>query len=314
MNNHKQSQQHVIKVFQVILAIFTVLMLTMLYTLVPEKDFTEPLLGKLIYNMIPEAIVLLIAIPVFYYLVYKNGLSPEHEINKLSEQIDQLTSTLKNRENLQVPLPQKTLDNILERSFIESEKLSNNRVKQENKDILIVIDYQNDFIDGSLRFDGAIKILTPLNKAIKKAEQKEMLVIFIRDWHPENHSSFTKHGGVWPTHCVRNTKGAELHKDLYIPRNSITIDFGTDTHSRGFSPYENLALGQLIENPNINNVYIAGVALEYCVLATCLETVKRDRKTTILKSAVASIDSSSEEAKKAWKRLREIGVIQKNTI
>ena len=75
------------------------------------------------------------------------------------------------------------------------------------KKALIVVDVQNDFCEGgSLAVPDANKIIPVINSLLPQFE----LVIFTQDWHPDNHCSF----GLWPTHCVQYTPGAEIHKDI----------------------------------------------------------------------------------------------------
>ena len=64
--------------------------------------------------------------------------------------------------------------------------------------ILLVVDVQRDFIDGSLAAPGAEAIIPEINGIKNGAD----LVYFTLDWHPKDHSSFKANGGPWPEHCV----------------------------------------------------------------------------------------------------------------
>ena len=91
---------------------------------------------------------------------------------------------------------------------------------------LIIVDVQNDFIDGSLPVPDGEKVVPIINKI----KEKFNTVFFTYDWHPENHISFySSHKDqkpyttikvddisvdLWPVHAIQNTWGAELHKDL----------------------------------------------------------------------------------------------------
>ncbi|HIQ48565.1 MAG TPA: isochorismatase family protein, partial [Aquifex aeolicus] len=82
------------------------------------------------------------------------------------------------------------------------------RLKITNRDALVVVDMQNDFMPGgALPVPEGDKIIPRLNEYIKLFESKGLPVFFTRDWHPENHISFKGHGGIWPPHCVQNTEG-----------------------------------------------------------------------------------------------------------
>lgn len=86
---------------------------------------------------------------------------------------------------------------------------------KENR-ALIVVDMLYDFIDGSLACQEAEKTVSATLAFI---EQKHPYpILFIRDHHPANHSSFAEYGGPWPPHCVHGTHGADIHESLLDPQ------------------------------------------------------------------------------------------------
>src|SRR5882724_5336749 len=106
---------------------------------------------------------------------------------------------------------------------------------------LIVVDVQNDFVPGgALAVPEGDKIVPVVNALMSKFK----LVVATQDWHPPNHSSFAaNHPGrepfeqitvrkkpqtLWPVHCVRNTKGAELVPGLSKNRIARVFRKGTD--------------------------------------------------------------------------------------
>ena len=90
-----------------------------------------------------------------------------------------------------------------------------------NNSALIIVDMLYDFIDGSLACHNAENAVNATLKFIdahtkeQGGEDHEILdtfpILFIRDCHPADHSSFVEFGGTWPAHCVRGTRGGELH-------------------------------------------------------------------------------------------------------
>ncbi|KKK53530.1 hypothetical protein LCGC14_3093860, partial [marine sediment metagenome] len=145
--------------------------------------------------------------------------------------------------------------------------------------LFIVVDVQVDLCaGGALEVPDTESLIQPLNKAIQKAVDLGMLIIFTRDWHPENHKSFKASNGQWETHCVQNTTGAQLHPDLIVPVGSYIIDKGTTPDSEGYSPYCNPLMAELVDQPDVKTVYVTGIAFEYCVRATCLDTVKLKKR------------------------------------
>ena len=83
-----------------------------------------------------------------------------------------------------------------------------------NDSVLIVVDMLYDFIDGSLACANSGNAVANTLDFIKKTRDEDLPVLFIRDHHPANHSSFKENGGIWPVHCVAGTRGGEIHEDL----------------------------------------------------------------------------------------------------
>src|SRR5207237_10586686 len=91
-------------------------------------------------------------------------------------------------------------------------------------DALLIVDVQNDFCPGgALAVPEGDAIVPVLNRWIAEAEACRAPVFASRDWHPENHISFTQRGGPWPPHCVQNTRGAAFHPDLRLPPNAEIV-------------------------------------------------------------------------------------------
>ena len=91
------------------------------------------------------------------------------------------------------------------------------------KKTLIVIDMQNDFIDGSLGTDEAVKIVPNVRKKIEKYRSNGDEIIFTRDTHGEDYLS-TPEGKKLPVvHCVKNTHGWQIADGLDVP-DAIHID------------------------------------------------------------------------------------------
>ena len=89
---------------------------------------------------------------------------------------------------------------------------------------LVVVDMQYDFINGSLACQNADNAIAQSLKFIDKhtkdngGEEHEILdtfpILFTRDFHPADHSSFTGQGGTWPPHCVAGQHGSHIHESL----------------------------------------------------------------------------------------------------
>jgi nicotinamidase-related amidase len=179
-----------------------------------------------------------------------------------------------------------------------------------NKQALIIVDMQNDFVqpDGALSVPGATEIVDDIAVFADTFD----LVIATRDWHPEDHQSFDHNGGQWPVHCVKNTPGAQLVDDL-LASYHILIDKGIDPTTDGYSGFEGhvSSLGQfggtlndVLVKHSISTVHIVGVALDYCVKATALDSVKLGYRTIVHTDATRAVVPSDDGAAKELLRGR----------
>jgi nicotinamidase/pyrazinamidase len=250
----------------------------------------------LVIHCIPEAIVALLAVPIVYWFFERRGImAGGHE--RRSEAIS--------KNNAMTVIPEEIENASREAKEIEAAAAD---PKAAGKDLLVVVDLQEDFISGSLKAHEASLIVNPLNSAIRMAEAKGMIIVFTRDWHPPDHCSFKENGGPWATHCVRDTPGAQLVETLYVPLGSIIIDFGVEPGKLGYSPLENRAFEALLESSSIQRVYIAGIALEYCVQSTCVGAIGKGKRVVALESLIATAGDNTDNAEKVWTGLLKIGV------
>ena len=184
---------------------------------------------------------------------------------------------------------------------------------------LVVVDMLYDFIDGSLACQNAENAVAQTLKYIdsqtngQTGEEHEILdtfpILFVRDHHPADHSSFKEQGGIWPAHCVADTHGGEIHKDLlpYVSE-ELTFDKGCDKACEQYSGFEGVndagqSLGEILELLDTTDVYVCGIATEYCVRNTCQDLLKAGFKVHLLKDCVAYVDLDGH-----LKALEEIGL------
>ena len=174
---------------------------------------------------------------------------------------------------------------------------------------LVVVDMLYDFIDGSLACGNAENAVSETLKFIQKhigtnaSDDIEILgqfpIVFIRDHHPADHSSFLNHGGTWPSHCVAGTKGGEIHKDLALyATEELTFDKGCEKDKEQYSGFEGInqagqSLSEVLELLDIQNVYVCGIATEFCVRETCQDLAKAGFKVSLLKDCLAWVDQDN---------------------
>lgn len=172
------------------------------------------------------------------------------------------------------------------------------------KNILLIVDPQNDFITGSLAVEGAKE------KMMKLAESdltKYDFICVTMDTHPKNHCSFKENGGIWPTHCVYDTNGWNLPE--YLDKSLEHANFvsyyhkGTDAGKEEYSIFDNAVHGftlytQIKEMASQEDVYIdvCGIAGDYCVLETIkgLRNFMDDKYIKVLTEFTASIDGGKK--------------------
>lgn len=171
---------------------------------------------------------------------------------------------------------------------------------------LVVVDMLYDFIDGSLACQNADNAVRETLKFIdaqtkgQGGEDHEILdtfpILFIRDHHPADHSSFKEQGGIWPSHCVAGTRGGEIHADLlpYV-REELTFDKGCDKAVEQYSGFDGVnnagqSLGEILGLLDTVDVLVCGIATEYCVRNTCEDLLKAGFKVHLLKDCIAYVD------------------------
>jgi nicotinamidase/pyrazinamidase len=164
---------------------------------------------------------------------------------------------------------------------------------------LIIVDMQNDFVEGgALAVAGGRALVAVINQIVRDLGQTAQ-VVTSQDWHPDKTSHFDK----WPVHCVAGTKGAELVEDLNLPENTIHIVKGTSGLDDGYSAFEGCqheksgeTLDQILRAHDVQSVLICGIATDYCVKATALDAVNLKYHTSLITNACVGVSNSTTQA------------------
>lgn len=186
----------------------------------------------------------------------------------------------------------------------------------------VVVDMLYDFIDGSLACIGGEEAVEETRKFLEKNLEGEgdaaveildtKPVIFIRDHHPADHSSFKDFGGIWPAHCVAGTRGGEIHEKLLpFVNEDLTFDKGCDRAVEQYSGFDGRnpagqPLGEVLSLMDIKTVYVCGIATEYCVRSTCEDLLKAGFKVQLLKDCLAYVNE--EGHRKALEEMAAEGI------
>jgi nicotinamidase/pyrazinamidase len=207
------------------------------------------------------------------------------------------------------------------------------RIKVDKKDALLIIDMQNDFIPGgSLPVEEGDLIIKELNKTAKKFKNAGGIVVLTQDWHPRDHLSFaSNHRGknpgdefssengaigpvLWPDHCIQNSQGAQFHKDLKIELANKIIQKGMNPKVDSYSGFQDndkkseTGLRGYLESLNIKQIFICGLALDYCCYFTAMDGVDFGFDVYFLVNLTRGIDLPEGNIKKALENMNKKGI------
>jgi len=164
---------------------------------------------------------------------------------------------------------------------------------------LVVVDMQVDFCPGgALPVHEGDKVIPVLNEYIRKFTAAGAPIIFTRDWHPSDHSSFKSQGGPWPPHCVQNTEGAKFHTSLKIPRGAEIVS-KADKKDEAYSFFQGTDLAKRLHERGIKTLFVGGLATDYCVKETILDGLREDFQVYHLDDASRGVEVNPGDSERA---------------
>jgi nicotinamidase/pyrazinamidase len=199
-------------------------------------------------------------------------------------------------------------------------------MKPGERDVLLVVDVQNDFIPGgSLPVRDGDQVVAVINGIAPAFAH----VVLTQDWHTPGHASFaSSHPGkkpfdtiqlpygtqvLWPDHCVQNTPGAALHKDLTVPHAELIIRKGYRTQIDSYSAFleadrtTHTGLAGYLKERGLANVYLVGLATDFCVGWSAIDACQAGLSATVIEDGCRSIDADGSLAN-AWTSMKTAGV------
>ncbi len=186
-----------------------------------------------------------------------------------------------------------------------------NKVIITNNSAIIAVDIQNDFCPGgALPVPDGDAVVYSMNLYITKFSKMGLPVYFTRDWHPQNHISFKTNGGIWPEHCVQETYGAELHKKLLIPSRAVIISKGISPDNEGYSGFQGTDLDKRLKAKNIRQLFIGGLATDYCVKSTVLDALHAGFDVVFLSDASKGVDVDTGDSEQAIDEMLREGAVK----
>ena len=192
---------------------------------------------------------------------------------------------------------------------------------------LILVDLQNDFCrGGALAVEEGDQVIPIANQLMSKFD----LVIATQDWHPANHGSFAAnhpwrrpgqvidlHGlqqVLWPIHCVQESFGAEFVAALNTDAITKVFVKGTDPELDSYSGFfdngqrKATGLGDYLKSEGVKEVYILGLATDYCVKYTALDALGMGFDTKLVVDACRGVNLNPGDVDKAVSEMQEKGV------
>ena len=173
------------------------------------------------------------------------------------------------------------------------------QVRIDEHTVLVVVDVQNDFCPGgALPAPDGDKIVPLLNEYVEKFRRAGAAIIFTRDWHPPDHSSFKSQGGPWPPHCIQNSEGAKFHKDLILPPGSEIVS-KADERDEAYSFFQGTDLARELHHRGFTKIFVGGLATDYCVKETVLDGLKHGFEVYHLDDASRGVNVNPNDSNRA---------------
>jgi nicotinamidase/pyrazinamidase len=191
---------------------------------------------------------------------------------------------------------------------------------------LVLVDMQNDFMPGgALAIKRGDMILPIINRLLSYPFD---FIIATMDIHPPKHGSFAATHGkepgevifldglkqiLWPIHCVRGTYGAELCAGWDHSKINMIIEKGVDINVDSYSAFfdnahrRNTGLGPYLNEHRIDEVYIAGLATDYCVKHSVLDARILGFKTYIIEDACCGVNLLPSDSLQAIEEMKCAG-------
>ena len=178
---------------------------------------------------------------------------------------------------------------------------------------LLIVDVQNDFCPGgALAVAGGDAVLPVVNRLAARAAALGLPVYASRDWHPIDSTHFAANGGPWPTHCVAGTAGARLHPDLALPAGAMIVTKGVARDEHGYSAFDGTVTGRgsLLDDllaRGVDHLIVAGLATDYCVLASVLDARRHGLGVTVAEDGVRAVNVVEGAGARALQQMRDVG-------
>jgi nicotinamidase/pyrazinamidase len=193
---------------------------------------------------------------------------------------------------------------------------------------LIIVDLQNDFLPGgALPVPHGDEIIPFANELQRQFD----LVVATKDWHPPDHGSFAaNHSGkkpgdrvildgieqiLWPVHCVQDTSGAEFAHSFDTSRIANVFHKGIERNIDSYSTFfdnahrRHTGLADYLKTRSIRDIYLMGLALDYCVKYSALDARHLGLNTHVIVDGCRGIELVPGDIYRALEEMKRVGAI-----
>ncbi|MFH1511377.1 MAG: isochorismatase family cysteine hydrolase [Candidatus Woesearchaeota archaeon] len=170
---------------------------------------------------------------------------------------------------------------------------------------VVIVDMLNDFVqeNGALPVPGAKSLVENIGKIRGKANAYNVLVVYANDAHSPNDPEFK----TWPRHAVKGESGAKVIDELLPAACDLVIE------KQEMSMFTNKDADKLLRSKGIDELYVVGVATEYCVRAAALGAASLGYKVNVVVDAISGVDIKKGDSTYALLEMGKAGVLPKYT-
>ncbi|MCA1857739.1 isochorismatase family protein [Massilia oculi] len=177
-------------------------------------------------------------------------------------------------------------------------------------DALLIVDLQNDFLPGgALGVPHGDQVLAPVNALVALYHGRGLPIYASRDWHPENHCSFSAQGGPWPPHCVAATEGALFSEALQLPEEAIVVSKALSAHEDAYSAFNGTGLARSMLADGVTRLAVCGLATDYCVLNTVLDAIEAGFEVLLALEGMRAVEVHPGDGERALVRMLGKGAV-----
>ncbi|AHI03577.1 amidase [Corynebacterium falsenii DSM 44353] len=178
---------------------------------------------------------------------------------------------------------------------------------------VLVVDVQNDFVDGSLGTARGVEVARGISSFLSDADMGDnTYVVGTMDWHidPKGHfSDEPDYVDTWPVHCVANSHGAQVCSEL--DADLVQVWFRKGEYTAAYSGFEghlegaNDTLEQWLRSREVEKLTVVGIATDFCVRATVLDALKAGFDVRVIERLCSAV--TEQGGKSAIQEMEDAG-------